>query len=137
MHVHVLRLRGLSPQSHGVGVARYIRVVTSQVIALSLTVVVHFVGAAVLVIHMLGDQKIDWRGLLGGGSDGGGGSDSPPPESPRDPGGSALPLPLPLPDASPSAVRLREPGRLADLTQPPQRRPEHPPARPRPRVPGA
>jgi len=59
--------------------------------------------------------------------DGGGGGGNVPPESPapnrpRDGG-------LPLPDAVPARVRLREPGRLADLLPERERRPGHDPAR--------
>jgi hypothetical protein len=56
--------------------------------------------------------------------DGGGGNDRVTPQPPRDP----TPGGLPLPDAVPARVRLRGPGRLADLTPPPARRREHVPA---------
>jgi hypothetical protein len=56
---------------------------------------------------------------------GGGGPPVPkPPRVPPSPGG------LPLPDAAPSPVRLREPGRLADVTVRRQRRPVREPQRP-------
>jgi hypothetical protein len=55
---------------------------------------------------------------------GGGGNVVPDPPSPVRPRGGGLPLP----DASPARVRLREPGRLADLLPGPVRRPAHDPA---------
>ena len=55
-----------------------------------------------------------------GGGGGGGGNDRLPDEPKRpDPGG------VPLPDARQAPVRLREPGRLADAYEFPQRR-RHP-----------
>jgi len=63
--------------------------------------------------------------------DGGGGNDRVTPRPPRDP----RPGGLPLPDAIPARVRLRGPGRLADLTPPPARRPEHAPSPTPTRVP--
>lgn len=56
--------------------------------------------------------------------DGDGGSPKPAPVCPRRGGGGGEP---PLPTAAPSPVRLREPGRLADHTPAPARRPAHPP----------
>jgi hypothetical protein len=95
--------------------------VTKEVLALALTVLVHVIGMAALVWALLldDDNRSDWRGWWPGGDD----EPPAPPPSPRDRGG------LPLPDAQPSAVRLREPGRLADGHPRPARRPEHAPAR--------
>jgi hypothetical protein len=95
--------------------------VTKEVLALALTVLVHVVGMGALVWALLRDDdtRQDWRGWWGGGDDDG---NAPPPDGPR--GGG-----LPLPDAEPSAVRLREPGRLADAHAPSPRRPSHPPDR--------
>lgn len=52
-----------------------------------------------------------------------GGTPRPRPDAPRSGGGGGEP---PLPAAAPSAVRLREPGRLADHVPGPPRRPSHP-----------
>lgn len=99
---------------------------TLEVLAIVITVVAHFVGAGVLIWALLDGETIDWRGVLFPGDDDGGwgGFDEPPRTGPRDGGGVELP---PLPDAAPSAVRLREPGRLADAKPRPGRRPEHAP----------
>jgi hypothetical protein len=90
--------------------------VTKEVLALALTVLVHVIGMATLVWALLHDdeKRSDWRDWWP--------RDDEPPQ-PRDRGG------LPLPDASPSAVRLREPGRIADGHPRPARRPEHAPER--------
>jgi hypothetical protein len=95
--------------------------VTKEVLALALTVLVHVIGMAALVWALLLDDenRPDWRGWWPGGDD----EPPAPPASPRDGGG------LPLPDAVPSAVRLREPGRLAEGHPRPARRPEHAPVR--------
>jgi hypothetical protein len=107
--------------------------VSLEVAAIVLTLVAHLVGAGVLILTLIDGDKIDWRGTLwprdddGGG--GGGGPDEPPPDAPRPGGGALLP---PLPEAAPSPVRLREPGRIGDGYPRPGRRPaEHPPERPR------
>lgn len=60
----------------------------------------------------------------GGDSDGGGGLRPRLPRSPTRPRDG-----LPLPDALPSRVRLREPGRLADLLPARPRRPAREPQR--------
>jgi hypothetical protein len=94
--------------------------VTKEVLALALTVLVHVIGMAALVWALLHDdeKRSDWRDWWPR-------DDEPPepPPQPRDRGG------LPLPDALPSAVRLREPGRLAEGHPRPARRPEHVPER--------
>jgi hypothetical protein len=64
---------------------------------------------------------------------GGGGNDRVSPAHPSGPGGT----PLPLPDALPARVRLRAPGRLADLLPRRERRPAREPAPRTPRVPTA
>ena len=94
---------------------------TKEVLALALTVLVHVIGMAALVWALLldDDNRSDWRGWWPGGDD----EPPAPPPTPRDGGG------LPLPDAQPSAVRLREPGRLADAHPRHARRPEHAPTR--------
>jgi hypothetical protein len=94
--------------------------VTKEVLALALTVLVHVIGMAALVWALLldDDNRPDWRGWWPGGDDE---PSAPPPNGPRDG--------LPLPDAEPSKVRMREPGRLADGHPRPARRPAHAPER--------
>lgn len=99
---------------------------TEELIAISLTFLVHVLGAVALVWAMLDDRG--WSAL----KDWWPRDDPPPPDDdPRDdgdgPGG--LPVDLPLPTASPSPVRLREPGRIGDAKPRPARRPEHEPVR--------
>jgi len=101
--------------------------VTGEVIALTLTAVVHLIGAVILVWAMFdGEDRPDWRSLWPGDDedDGGGGSRpiDPPANGPSD-GGLRLPD-----DAAPARIRLRNPGRLADAHPRPPRRPAHPPA---------
>jgi hypothetical protein len=87
---------------------------------------------AMFVPHVLGGIFLGWRLLPASArgelrewfrEDDDGGSRVPTPVRPRSGGGSALPLS----DASPSTVRLREPGRLGDRLPGPARRPVHPP----------
>ena len=94
---------------------------TKEVLALALTVLVHVIGMAALVWALLLDDenRPDWRGWWPGDDD------DPPVEPPPGPRGDGLPLR----DAEPSAVRLREHGRLADAHPRPSRRPAHAPAR--------
>ncbi|MDP1849102.1 MAG: hypothetical protein Q8K79_15020 [Solirubrobacteraceae bacterium] len=99
-----------------------------ELIALALVFVVHVIGGAALVWALLDDeQRKGWRRRWRGGDD------APPDPRPRPPGPSGArtppdaPPPLPLPVASPSGVRLREPGRAADGYPRPARRPEHEP----------
>lgn len=85
--------------------------------------VLGLVCAAALIIPALRDrpeppQRPDT------GSDGGGGLRPSRPERPVRPRGG-----LPLPDAQPARIRLREPGRLADLRPPRERRPAREPQR--------
>jgi hypothetical protein len=107
--------------------------VSVEVAAIALTLLAHVVGAGVLVYTLLDGEGFDWRTLWprdDDGGDGGGGGDWDEPLLPEGPGGGdGL-----LPDAAPSAVRLREPGRIADGYPNPGRRPQHAPERPRPRV---
>lgn len=56
--------------------------------------------------------------------DDGGGFEPPAPSPPPPPGGDGLRPPLP--DAVPSRVRLRGPGRLGEALPSPARRPAHP-----------
>ncbi|MTD43488.1 hypothetical protein GKE82_04015 [Conexibacter sp. W3-3-2] len=94
----------------------------AEVAAIILTLVVHVIGAVVLVWAMFdGDNRPDWRSLWPDDEDGGGGPDPIEPE-PMLPGGPDL-----LPESAPARIRLREPGRLADAHPRPARRPDHAP----------
>jgi hypothetical protein len=90
-----------------------------EVLALSLTVLVHFVGLGALVLVIVHNDGIDWRSWWPRDDRGDGPDEPPPPDGPG---------PLPLADAGPGRARLREPGRLADAYPPPPRRPQHVPA---------
>jgi hypothetical protein len=102
--------------------------VTLEVVAIVLTLVVHVLGAAVLVAVLLDGEKIDWRGALFPRDDDGPGPGFDPPPAPPGPDGGGILAPTPLPDAAPSPVRLREPGRIGESYPRPARRPAHPPA---------
>jgi hypothetical protein len=102
--------------------------VTWEIVAIVLTLVVHVLGAGVLVWNLLDGEGFDWRTLWPRDDDDGGGGGWPEPPSAPDPEDGGLPL---LPDAAPSAVRLRAPGRIGDGYPRPGRRPEHAPQRPR------
>jgi hypothetical protein len=88
----------------------------------------HLLGigfAALMLLPLLRDERIAPVARGEEDEDGGGGSDRLGPTAPRGP----RPGGIPLPDATPARVRLREPGRLADLLPaPPRRRREHAPA---------
>ena len=105
---------------------------TLEVVAILLTLVVHVLGAAVLVLVLLDGEKIDWRGTFWPRDDDGPGPDWDPPEpDPSAPGGG-----LPLPTSSPSRFRLRRKSRIAESYPKPSRRPAHTPERtPAPREP--
>jgi hypothetical protein len=104
--------------------------VTWEIAAIALTVVAHFVGAGVLIWALLDGESIDWRSLWPRDDDGGGGG-GPWPEEPGPDGGGGVTADVPpLPDAAPSSVRLREPGRISEGYPKPARRPEHVPQRP-------
>lgn len=93
---------------------------SAQLIAIGLTLLVHVLGAGLLVWAMIGPDD-DVHGLRGWWPRDDHGSEPPrPPEPDLGPRG------LPLPTAEPSPARLREPGRLADAHPAPARRPEHP-----------
>src|SRR5690242_17884607 len=77
-------------------------------------------AAALIVVALRG--RPDPPQPPGGESDGGGGLRPVLPRSPTRPRDG-----LPLPDARPSRVRLREPGRLADRVPPHPRRPAREP----------
>ncbi len=90
--------------------------------AILLTAIVHFIGF-ILLFAMLGKDMIGFfRGSSNGGGDGG---MWPEPEPPADPAPSGTGIPLP--DADPSSVRLREPGRIAERYERRPRRPDHAP----------
>src|SRR4051794_26676154 len=97
-----------------------------------MTLLLHVLGAGVLVWALLDGEKIDWRSIFPRDDWGG----PPPGDEPQDPEPPAPTggLGVPLPDASPSGVRLREPGRISEGHPAPARRPAHAPER-RPRVP--
>jgi hypothetical protein len=101
--------------------------VSLEVVAIVLTLVVHFLGAGVLIWAIIGDEQVDWRGTLWPKDDdgGGGGPGFEPPTRGGDDGGGGG---LPLPDAAPSPIRLRSPGRIGDAHRP-SRRPAHAPER--------
>jgi hypothetical protein len=102
--------------------------VSLEVTAIVLTVIVHFIGAIVLIWAITRDDEIDWRGILRPGDDDGGGPGFEPPRSGNGGDGGGVLAP-PLADAAPSPIRLREPGRIADGHPRPPRRPEHAPQR--------
>jgi hypothetical protein len=90
---------------------------------------VHLLGlgcVAVLMIPALrdGDGTPPWKSDSGS-DDGWGRGPKVPPKPPEQPPGGGIPLP----DAEQSSVRLRGPGRLADLRPAPERRPAREPAR--------
>lgn len=95
---------------------------STEVLALTLTVLVHFVGALVLIAVLMHDSGSDWRSWWPRDDDGRGPETPSDPDAPRPAGGD-----LPLPGTSPSHVRLREPGRVGEGYPRPPRRPEHPP----------
>jgi hypothetical protein len=105
---------------------------TWEIVAIVLTLVVHVLGAGVLIWNLLDGEDVDWRALWPRDDDGPGGGWDPPGDGPEPDGGSGVVVGAPLlPDAAPSAVRLREPGRIGDGYPRPARRPEHVPERPR------
>ncbi|WP_445151049.1 hypothetical protein [Baekduia sp. Peel2402] len=108
---------------------------TLEVIAILLTVIVHFLGAMVLVKVILDGEQVDWRGLLFPGDDDGPGPGFDPPPVDEGPDGGGVLAPTPLPDAAPSPVRLREPGRIGEGYPRPARRPAHPQRTPAPAPP--
>jgi hypothetical protein len=99
--------------------------VSLEVAAILLTLVVHILGAAILVMVLLDGEKIDWRGTLWPRDDDGPGPGFEPPSPEPTPSGTGTPLP----DATPSPVRLREPGRIREGYPKPSRRPAHTPER--------
>lgn len=98
----------------------------AEVAALVLTVLVHVLGAGVLIWGMIDrddpDSRASWGDFWPRDDDG----PRPTPPAPQ-PSGTRERVPL-LPDAAPAAVRFREGARLGDLTPSRERRPAHPPA---------
>lgn len=94
-----------------------------EVVAILLTLLVHILGAAVLVKVLLDGEQIDWRGTLFPRDDDGGPPKWDPPEPDAPDAGSGLPLP----ESSPSRFRLRRKG-PAPYPKP-ARRPAHAPQR--------
>lgn len=100
-----------------------------ELLALLLTFAVHVVGAGVLIWALVdrdGEDAGSWRDWWPRD-----GREPEPPVAPLGPGGPGAETPV-LPDAVPSPVRLREPGRIGDHKPAPARRPVHPPAPERP-----
>jgi hypothetical protein len=88
---------------------------------------VHIIGlvcVAVLMFPALKDNSIGPDHPDGEGGDGWGRGPKLPPSKPKPPRGG-----IPLPDAVPSRVRLREPGRLSDRVGRHERRPAREPQR--------
>lgn len=101
---------------------------TEEIIALGLTFLVHVLGAVALIWAMLDDER-GWRAIKDWWprDDDPRRDDDDPVQGPDGPRG--LPAALPMPTAEPSAVRLREPGRIGEQKPRPARRPEHEPTR--------
>lgn len=93
-------------------------------VALLVLVLPHLIGAAFLAWWILpASAKHELRGWFR--DDDGGGSDRPS-AGPVPPSGGGGGSNVPLPDAAPSPVRMREPGRLSDARPLPRRHPQHP-----------
>ena len=113
----------------------------TEVMALVLTVAVHVIAAGVLIWGMIDHddpERGSWRDWWPRDDRG----DDPPPFDlgPQPGGGLAEPAPASvvpvLPDSRPAPGRVREGGRIGDLTPRPSRRPSHPEPVPAPqRVP--
>ena len=90
---------------------------SNEALALGITFLIHVIGICFLFGLMLRSDD-----------DGGGGWRDWWPRDDDDDGPDPGPGP-PLPGADQSPVRLREPGRIADVQRRPARRPEHAPQR--------
>lgn len=90
---------------------------------------VHLLGlmcVAVLLLPALRDAPVEpYPRPDSDGDDGWGHGPSAPPDRPGPPSGG-----IPLPDAQPSRIRFREPGRIAERLPRRSRRPAREPARP-------
>lgn len=113
---------------------------TAEIVALTLTFLVHVGGAVLLVWAMLDGSESPgrggWRGWWPRDDDGP--DDDPQPDEGG--GGEIDRTPLRVgpgsgPDFEPSTARLREPGRVSDQRPRPARRPAHEPSRTPERVP--
>ena len=82
-----------------------------------------FIAVGLLMLPVLRDDPSETDEEGGSSDDGWGNRPNVKPDPSRWPGGG-----IPLPDAEQSAVRLREPGRLADKLTAPERRPTREPA---------
>lgn len=102
----------------------------TEVAALVLTVLVHLIGAGALIYGMIDfddPNRGSWRDWWPRDDRGDGGPDLPDAPEPS-PQGGGLPIPVPVLDESrPAPGRVREGGRIGDLTPRPSRRPAHPP----------
>jgi hypothetical protein len=99
--------------------------VSGEVLAIVLTVAVHFVGAGLLIGLLFSGEDVDWRSWWPRDDDGRG---------PRRPDG---PPALPMPGATPAHARLREQGERIGGSYPrTERRPAREPAPQRERRPG-
>jgi hypothetical protein len=103
--------------------------VSLEVVAILLTLIVHILGAIVLVLVLLDGETVEWRSTLWPRDDDGPGPGWDPPADDAGPDDGGVPAPTPLPDAAPSTVRLREPGRIREGYPKPARRPAHAPER--------
>jgi hypothetical protein len=97
--------------------------VSHELLAIVLIIVVHVIGAGVLVWAMLGEEGLNWYRSR---SDEDGGWPPDPPAPPLPPGPGLGPDGLPLPDAAPSATRLRGPDRAGDWRRHRRPTPTHP-----------
>lgn len=94
-----------------------------ELLAIALTFVVHVIGAGVLVWALIDREDADagsWRDWWPRDP-----RTPEPPTEPEGPSGDGIERHV-LPDAQPSPVRLREPGRIGDRRGAPARRPTHP-----------
>ncbi len=93
----------------------------AEIAALVITVLVHIIGAGILIWAMLdGEGRDGLRNIWPRDDDGGSRRPRWPVAPPR--GGDGVPL---LDESRPARVRLRGPGRLSDAIPAPPRRPEH------------
>jgi hypothetical protein len=92
--------------------------------------VLHLVMLVLACVLIVGAARAEptaaWRDRPANDDGDDGGSDRLPPAPPSRPRGG---IPIPLPDAAPARVRLRGPGRLADLLPRRDRRPAREPER--------
>jgi hypothetical protein len=123
------RVRAHAPGQTAARARGTLAVVTKEILALGITLLVHVVGLVALVWMLLLDpeDRPDWRDWWPRDDD-----DRPVEPSPVPSGGG-----VPLPDARPSAVRLWEPARIGGGYPRPERRPAHPPERVPERTPAA